>query len=547
LIWRRWSARAAWALALAVLTVDVGTAQVRDPDASPLLLEFPRSRPGPVARRVPPLDPELQSRLNHARMLREAGDFVTARDTLNRLLAVAPHHPLLVVELGRVLQDRESWRALEQLAKAERAHARDSVLLAPELAYAYERLERPREAVQVALEAWIAEPALGDWAVPVLHHMAGIEPKSTREALRRAADARPRRADLARAAARVEWRLGDGPGALKLLKLADRGAPVTPARWVFAEELLALASARDTLGAIEALLDLAADGSRDASLRLPAARRAWLAYGRRRAEAEGAPRVARALRDIPVEQWGDDLAIPVVRGLRHAGLTGEARTLMKGLDGANPELNLEKALNELRDGPSDRALSALASAAHASPEAAFRYAEALFFAGQPDSALAWFQRVATDSRGSWTGAALERIYLLEDAEPRTALPLFGRLAFEEWRGERKKAAALADSLYRSLPRGPLWAQAALALAAQREAMGDGKEALEPLLAVADGVPGDRLAPLARQRAGDVLRVWYKDDARALAQYEECLARYPKAWNAPEVRRQVESLRRDRRF
>ena len=39
----------------------------------------------------------------------------------------------------------------------------------------------------------------------------------------------------------------------------------------------------------------------------------------------------------------------------------------------------------------------------------------------------------------------------------------------------------------------------------------------------------------------------KDDARALAQYEECLARYPKAWNAPEVRRAVETLRRERRF
>ncbi len=42
----------------------------------------------------------------------------------------------------------------------------------------------------------------------------------------------------------------------------------------------------------------------------------------------------------------------------------------------------------------------------------------------------------------------------------------------------------------------------------------------------------------------------KDEAlrsQALEQYEECLARYPKAWNAPEVRRQVEALRREHRF
>jgi len=106
---------------------------------------------------------------------------------------------------------------------------------------------------------------------------------------------------------------------------------------------------------------------------------------------------------------------------------------------------------------------------------------------------------------------------------------------------------LADSLYRTLARGPLWAQAALALAALREAGGDGKGAIEPLLALAEGLPDDRLAPVARQRAGDVYRLWYHDDGRALAQYEECLARYPKAWNAPEVRRLAETLRRERRF
>src|SRR5262249_22933983 len=101
--------------------------------------------------------------------------------------------------------------------------------------------------------------------------------------------------------------------------------------------------------------------------------------------------------------------------------------------------------------------------------------------------------------------------------------------------------------YRVLPRASLWAQAALAVASEREAQGQGAAALAPLLAVADSLPDDQAAPLARQHAGDVLRVWYKDDARALDQYEEFLARYPKAWNAPEVRRVVESMRRGRRF
>jgi len=65
--------------------------------------------------------------------------------------------------------------------------------------------------------------------------------------------------------------------------------------------------------------------------------------------------------------------------------------------------------------------------------------------------------------------------------------------------------------------------------------------------VADSLPADRLAPVARQRAGDLYLTRFKDEAKALAQYEECLARYPRAWNSAEVRRRVEQLRRDRRF
>jgi regulator of sirC expression with transglutaminase-like and TPR domain len=64
--------------------------------------------------------------------------------------------------------------------------------------------------------------------------------------------------------------------------------------------------------------------------------------------------------------------------------------------------------------------------------------------------------------------------------------------------------------------------------------------------VADSLPGDRLAPVARQRAGEA---WLRlgDQRKALAQFEECLARYPRAWNAAEVRRQVERLRRESRL
>ena len=57
----------------------------------------------------------------------------------------------------------------------------------------------------------------------------------------------------------------------------------------------------------------------------------------------------------------------------------------------------------------------------------------------------------------------------------------------------------------------------------------------------------RLAPLARQKAGDLYLARLHDEAHAIEQYEECLARYPRAWNAPEVRRRLDQLRRDRRL
>jgi hypothetical protein len=282
--------------------------------------------------------------------------------------------------------------------------------------------------------------------------------------------------------------------------------------------------------------------------RIPAAQRAWQILSGRGAGVASAPRAAAALGDIPTARWNADYLLDIARALRRGGRTDESRALLGrgGLQLDSGALEIEQALADLRDGPPERALAPLRAAAERSPEGAYRYAEALFFAGAPDSAHAWFERISKDPAGAYTGAALERIYLIEDAQPREALVPLGRIAYDEWRGDERHAAALADSLYRTLARGPVWAHAAVRLAALREAAGDARSALAPLLAVADSLPGDRLAPLARQRAGDLFLEKLKDERRALEQYEECLARYPRAWNAPEVRRRLDTLRRDRR-
>jgi tetratricopeptide (TPR) repeat protein len=333
---------------------------------------------------------------------------------------------------------------------------------------------------------------------------------------------------------------------MRLLALADTGARGS-VRWSFAEELLQHAAPRDSAGAIEVLLDLAADRERDAGFRVKAARRAWETGG---IGAQNAGRVATALEDVPVGRWDQSLAIGVIRALRQGGATDESRRLLHSLGDqaqAIPEVAVEKALNDLRDGPPERAIPALRGLATSSEEAAFHYADACFFAGQPDSALAWYEMASRNPASPVTAPALERLYLIEDGEPKASLGAYGRLAYERWRNDTRKALSLADSLYRTLPRATLWAQVAIDLAALRETGGDGKTALEPLLALAESLPDSRLAPIARQRAGDVYRIWYQDEAKALEQYEECLARYPKAWNAPEVRRQMEALRREHRL
>ena len=547
------AAAVALVIALAVAQAGPAGAQERAQERMPSKVFILPDLPAPRAssqRPVRPLEGEQLKRLLQAQALRESGKMDAARELLQALLAESPHQPVVLAELARIHAEREQWSALERLGRSERLATRDSLLLGHELALALERLSRPREAAQVVIEVWGAAPTENEWAETTLARLDSQDARGIRETLRRAVEARPDRVDIALCAARRAWQHGEDAVALRLLAAADATRPSTPARWGFAEELLYTGTSRDSSGAVDALIALAADRSLDPAYRLPAARRAWLVTTRRGAAHEGVVRIAQALADLPPAAWASDLLVGVVRGLREGGDAAEVRALLERLGDrrdAFPELKIEGALNELREGPPERVLGTLEKAAHGSIEGVFRYAEALFFAGMPDSAVSLYRLVSHDPAGPFTGAALERLFLIEDAQPREALKPLGRLAYEQWRGDAKRASALADSLYRTLPRGPLWANAALALAEQRERSGDAKSALEPLLAVADSLPDDRLAPVARQRAGDLYRLRLKDDARALEQYEACLTRYPKAWNASEVRRAVETLRRERRF
>ena len=571
--WLRALARVAGAVALAAAPAGPATAQAFDstavewqhiPDLEARKYGIRQVAPGmfvvgaageieapPASRRpIPPLSPAQAIRLRQAQALRANGQLEQARSTLTPLLAEAAHHPAVVTEQARLLLAREDFAAAERLGRTERGAQKDSVLMARELALALERLGRPREAAEVALESWLASPLEAQWAQETVLRLAPADVRGVREVVRRAVAARPGIPGLISARAVLDWRAGDLPSAIEALEHAERPGPgQAPLLWDFAQQLSSTGASRDSGAAAEALTALAGNGRFDENWRLTAARRAWILQSGRGAEDEAAPALNRALRGVPTVRWPADLLLAIARGLREGGHTDEARALLRAgaaPTSAVPQIGLEEALADLRDGPPERALSRLAALAGASRECAWRYAEALFFTGRSDSALALYQHLAADPQGPFSGAALERTYLIEDAEPRAALAVFGRIAYEEWRDDRRRALALTDSLALALPRGALWAQATLLLAAQRDAAGDAHGALAALLVVADSLPDDRLAPLARQRAGDLYLTRLKDDRAALAQYEECLARYPRAWNAPEVRRAAERLRRDRR-
>ncbi|MEQ1832279.1 MAG: hypothetical protein ABL977_04425 [Candidatus Eisenbacteria bacterium] len=497
---------------------------------------------------IEPLPPAVAMRLQRAIDLRASGLPERSRDTLLAMLRELPHHPQVVTELGRTHLARQDWLAVERLAVSERLARRDSVLLGRELAEAQERLGRGRDAQRTALEAWTVSPADGAWASAAVLRLAPLDPKGTATALEAVATARPWRTDLVMTLARLHAVSGRPDEVVRVLAAAEKRSNRNGLRVLFADETLRMGTRADTTAALAVLTDLTTDRTRRPEERLATARRAWVAAVSSGRDAEWAPKLAEGLREVPAERWGPELLLSVVRTLQKSGHTAEARALLAAnpaLERRMPELSLERALGLARDGQLATALPLLDSLTRVLPNARFMLAEVQFFAGALDSAQVNYDRVSALPSDPDAAAALDRLYLLEEAPRSPARYLLGQIAYERWRSRRSAATQLADSLWRTqAPHGDYAARAGLELASLRMEAGDARGALSPLLVVCDSLADDRLAPLARQRAGDAYLA-LNDDKSALAQYEECLARYPRAWNSPEVRRAVERLRKER--
>ena len=129
----------------------------------PLLVRMPEE-PKLSARPYQPLAPAQLGRLRAAQQLRDAGRLDRARDSLLALLAEVPHHPVILTELARLHLARQDYVAVERMGRFERFVQRDSLVLGHELSLALERLGRPRDAAQVAIEIWSVAPAEAEWA-----------------------------------------------------------------------------------------------------------------------------------------------------------------------------------------------------------------------------------------------------------------------------------------------------------------------------------------------------------------------------------------------
>ncbi len=503
----------------------------------------------PLSQRTSaPLTPAQMVSLRMARALRNDGKLDAARDTLLRLNQRVPHQTNVLSEMARVYGAQNDWASVERLARSERASQRDTLLLGRDLALAFERLHKHREAAVVVIECWRLRPVDSDWASQSLSRLAMNDSKGVREVMHKAATDNPDRIDFLSAAAGLDWKMGDGAAALKALTAADSPGLTPPLRWRFADVLLSSGAERDSLGAVDALLGMISDPRYDASYRMQAARRAMDVYDARGTAKAGAPQVYAALKDVPPARWNAELLVDVARALREAGQTTAARTLLDtpaGAGPAKPGIALERALDDLHEGPPQKALPTLQGIAESSPEARFRFAEALFFAGMADSALAEYKRASADPEAPFAGAAFDRMYLIEDTSPKSLLPAVGHLMYLDWRGDARAALTFADSLAASMQHGPLWARLAIFRGQRHETLGEPEAALVPVLELATQLPDDRLAPVAREMAGDIYLYKLKKQPEALAQYEECLTRYPRAWNSAEVRRRLEALKKGR--
>jgi len=244
-------------------------------DELPLRMRLGMPPPSARTQRpVPPLDVAHMARLRRAADLRTGGLPAQSLDSLLALDREVPHHPWIVRELVTTQALMGDDRGVVERLRRERPVTRDSLLGSAELEGALERLGRPREAAEAALETWIVSAFDAAWARATIVHLAPLDPRGVTDAMRAACAARPGRADLALGLAWLLGRQGQAAEAVHVLEHAEPAVGRGALRRAFVDDVLAGGTPTDSAAAFEALVSVAADTACIPNARFDGARRA---------------------------------------------------------------------------------------------------------------------------------------------------------------------------------------------------------------------------------------------------------------------------------
>jgi len=182
------------------------------------------------------------------------------------------------------------------------------------------------------------------------------------------------------------------------------------------------------------------------------------------------------------------------------------------------------------------------------PEAHYMAAEVSFFMGETDSALSLYSTLAAD-HPDWELAndAIDRMFLLQEQAGQTdnrPLALYATGELLATIDKPDSALGYMNLLVEGFPESPLVDDALLRSVDLYLNLGEVDLALSACSAVAESFSEERLAPLAREKLGDIWWEQRGDGAKALEEYLKGLDEFPDSLIAPRVRDKVARLRRE---
>lgn len=182
------------------------------------------------------------------------------------------------------------------------------------------------------------------------------------------------------------------------------------------------------------------------------------------------------------------------------------------------------------------------------PQAQYMVAEVSFFMGETDSAMSLYSSLAAD-HPDWELAndAIDRVFTLQENAGQSDNRPLGLYATAELLAKIDRpdsALGYLNRIVEDFPNSSLVDDALLRSADLYLVLDDPDRALSACSTVAGEHPDSRLAPLAREKLGDIWWEKKSDAARALEEYTKGLDEFPESLIAPRVRDKVARLRRE---